>query len=432
MYLLFFLIYTVADPFMVMTENVVKALGDLLFGGMAEGPLKDLLLDGVIGGVGGTLVFVPQIAMLFLLISIMEESGYLARSAFLLDRLLAAVGLHGKSFVPMLSSHACAIPGVMASRSIESPRDRLATVLVVPFMSCGARLPVYTLLIGVFLRPYGAVVESLTLFGCYTLGIIAAVLVSLLLKKTALPESGSEFLLELPHYQWPQPVQLLRVVLRNSWRFVHRAFTIILGFSILLWAGIYYPQLKESHKQDLVHQAGFTPESWKAVLVQKELKEGVSQEDRDRISALQSKLKGEQIAGSVVGTLGHWLEPVIAPLGYDWKIGVGLIGAFAAREVFVSTMGVVYSVGEADQDSHDLHQAMRDDRRIDGKPLWTLPVVLGVLAFFVLAMQCISTVAVVRQETGGWKWPLIQLVGMNVIAYIVAMLIYQIGTAMGA
>lgn len=442
MYFIFFLTYTVADPFMGMAEDGVSALGQLLFGSMGEGALRSLLLDGVIGGVGGVLVFVPQIAMLFLCITILEESGYLSRAAFLLDRLLAAFGLHGKSFIPLLTSHACAIPGIMASRGIENHRDRLATMLVAPFMSCGARLPVYALMIGAFLSSYGSALMSLVLLGCYTLGIVVAIVISLLLKKTVLKPSNAALILELPHYQLPRPNQVLRVVLRNSWLFVRKAGTIILAFSILLWASLYYPHLSEAEVNGILAKSGLSAERFEEVssisdetadLSEAEVsafleKAGVSSKEVDHVAKVSGLISGAQMEGSVAGIMGKAIEPMIAPLGYDWKIGVGLIGAFAAREVFVATMGVVYSVGEdQDEESEGLHQAMKADLKPNGNPLWDLPTVFSILVFFVIAMQCISTVAVMRQETGSWKWPIIQLVGMNVLAYVLALLVYQIG-----
>ena len=445
MYFVFYLTYTVADPFMGMAEDGVAALGDWLFGTMGEGPLRSLLMDGVIGGVGGVLVFVPQIAMLFLCITLLEESGYLSRAAFLLDRLLAAVGLHGKSFIPLLTSHACAIPGIMASRGIENYRDRLATMLIAPFMSCGARLPVYALMIGAFLSPFGAAVESLVLLGCYTMGILVAVVISLLMKKTILKPSKAALILELPHYQLPRPTQVLRVVLRNSWLFVRKAGTVILAFSILLWAALYYPQLDEAKVNAILAESGFSADRFEEVSAfSLELEE---MEDSGRESILESKgistkelsdaskasglVSGAQMEGSYAGQLGKVIEPMIAPLGYDWKIGVGLIGAFAAREVFVATMGVVYSVGEdQDEESEGLREAMQSDKRSNGNILWDLPTVFSLLVFFVIAMQCISTVAVMKQETGGWKWPLAQLVGMNILAYVSALIVYQVGSVL--
>ena len=445
---MFYMLYIVADPLMQLAQGGITSLGEMCFGFLDEGPLKSLILDGAVAGVGGIVVFVPQIAVLFLCISLLEESGYLARAAFLLDRLLASVGLHGKSFIPMLSAHACAIPGIMAARSIENQRDRLATMFVAPFMSCGARLPVYALLIGVFLAPYGALAQSLTLFGCYSLGILMAILVALVLKKTALKEPPAAFLLELPSYQCPVLTQVLRVVLRNSWMFISKAGTVILGFSILLWAALYYPRLDENSQKSWLVSRGMEWDTYHtAKKVNEELsslgaeilpeqkntallKAGLSPEIFDNYKVLSNEWSGRQVEQSWAGRGGKWIEPLIAPLGYDWKIGIGLIGAFAAREVFVSTMGVVYSVGENnDEESTSLRAAMVADRRSNGAILWTLPTVFSVLVFFVIAMQCMSTIAVMRQETGGWKWPLIQIATMNTLAYILAMAVYQIGTA---
>jgi ferrous iron transport protein B len=317
----------------------------------------------------------------------------------------------------MLSSHACAIPGIMGARSIDNHRDRLATMFVAPFMSCGARLPVYALLIGVFLAPYGPALQSLTLFGCYSLGILVAIATALVLKKTALKAPPSAFLLELPTYQWPDLKQVSRIVWRNSFLFIKKAGTVILGFSILLWASLYYPRMSETQQQTL-QQEFITSHTTQSNSDQQE-------------QAMQDFLAAKQVEQSWSGRLGKAMEPAIAPLGYDWKIGIGLIGAFAAREVFVSTMGVVYSIGEdADEASEGLHQAMEKDQRSNGDALWNLPTVFSVLVFFVIAMQCISTVAVMRQETGGWKWPLIQLFSMNGLAYVMAFLVFQIGSAL--
>ena len=450
---MFYMIYVVADPLMGAAEDGVAALGDLLFGSMNDGPLKSLLVDGIIGGVGGVLVFVPQIAVLFFCISLLEESGYLARATFLLDRILALVGLHGKSFIPLLSSHACAIPGIMAARSIESHRDRLATMFVAPFMSCGARLPVYALLIGVFLKPYGAFVQGLTLMSCYSLGIFIAVFTALLLKKTALRAPPAAFLLELPHYQFPEWMQVARIVFRHSFAFVRKAGTVILGFSILLWAALYYPRMDEGTRQQLIQDAGWTqaeidrlePVKEAMAEIDENLADvkveilqakvlaqyGVEASRLEALTALEEHISGRQTEQSWAGRAGKFMEPLIEPMGYDWKMGIGLIGAFAAREVFVSTMGIVYSVGEADEESESLHEAMRSDLRADGTALWTIPTVLSVLVFFVIAMQCISTVAVMKKETGGWKWPIIQLVSMNLLAFVLATIVFQVGTALG-
>ncbi|MDA3960069.1 MAG: ferrous iron transport protein B [Planctomycetota bacterium] len=430
MYGIFFMVYYVAGPFMDLAESAITALGAALFGGMAEGALKSLLLDGVIGGVGGVLVFVPQIAMLFLLISLLEQSGYLARAAFLLDRSLAAVGLHGRSFIPMLSAHACAIPGIMAARGIGSRGDRLATMFVAPFMSCGARLPVYTLLIGVFLAPHGAGIEALALFGCYTLGIVMAVVTAIVLRKTALNEPPAAFLLELPAYRPPHLGQIARTVARNSWMFVRKAGTVILAFSIILWAALYYPRASEQQINAIITAEGMSTEQYAALTADDADPASITTANSERLATITSTISSTQVNGSVAGRAGKLIEPAIAPLGYDWQIGIGLIGAFAAREVFVSTMGVVYSVGEeADENDEQLHDRMRSDTRADGSPLWTIPTVLSVLVFFVIAMQCVSTLAVMRAETG-WKWTIAQWAVMNSLAYLMALAVFQIGSAL--
>lgn len=443
MYAVFYLVYVVADPFMGLAEDGVAALGTALFGGMPSGALKSLLLDGVLGGVGGVLVFVPQIAMLFLLIALLEQSGYLARGAFLLDRLLAGVGLHGRSFIPMLSSHACAIPGILATRSIPSAGDRLATMFVAPFMSCGARLPVYALLIGVFLAPHGAGIAAAALLGCYSLGILCAVAVALVLRRTALKEPPAAFLLELPSYKPPQPGQVARAVGRGAWLFVRKAGTVILTFSVVLWAALYYPRLGDERAAEIIAASPLDAERYAAASDAAEALDpnvdtatrttalaarGCAPADLEAAAALDAEIAGAQIAGSLAGRAGKLIEPVISPMGYDWKIGIGLIGAFAAREVFVSTLGVTYAVGEeADEASAGLHAAMRRDTRADGSRVWTLPTVLSVLVFFVIAMQCISTVAVMRAEAG-WRWALAQLAVMNALAFVAATAVYQIGT----
>ncbi|MFW5845939.1 MAG: ferrous iron transport protein B [Planctomycetota bacterium] len=415
--LVFYTIFVLADPLMGACEEGVMALGAWLADSMAPGPLKDLLLDGVIAGVGGVLVFVPQIAILFGLLSILENSGYLARAAFLMDRVLCKVGLHGKSFIPMLSSHACAIPGVMAARSIEDKHDRLITMLVAPFMSCAARLPVYFLIIHTLFGHWSAMGRSLLMLSLYLGGIAAAAGTALLARRTLLRSASPNFLLEFPPYARPQLMSVLRSMWTNAGIFVRKAGTVILAFSILLWAALTYPRLGDEAQQEIASAHGISEQS-------------LSQETiaPERLEAYENALSAAQMRQSAAGRLGQAIEPVIAPLGYDWKIGVGLIGAFAAREVFVSTMGIVYSAGEADEGSEPLQAAILGDVRPDGTPMWTTPVALGLLAWFVIAMQCIRTVAIMRRETGGWRWPLAQLAYMNGLAWIVAFAIFQIGS----
>lgn len=388
---LFTAVFWLAKPMMDAVKDGVAWLGAHVAAKLPDGPLRALVADGIFAGVGTVLVFVPQIALLFLFLAALEDSGYLARAAFLMDRVLSKVGLNGKSFIPLLSSFACAIPGILATRTIEGRRDRLATILVAPFMSCSARLPVYALLIAACLPHATAWQQALVLFGLYSLGIVAAVLTSLLLKRK-LDRQRSSFILELPTYKRPQASQVLYQVWTNTKAFVTRAGTTICAFSVVLWALLYYPRAPIDPTLD------------------------------------EARQQAVQIENSFAGRAGHALEPAVRPLGYDWKMGVGLVSAFAAREVFVSTLGITYSVGgTTSEDTKDLSKAMSEDRRPDGSKVWTPLTAVSLMLWFVLAMQCLSTMAVVRRETGGWKWPLAQLAFMNGVAYVVCLIVYQVG-----
>ncbi len=431
---LFVTLFLVADPLMGMCESAVAWLGELVTGKMDGGTLKSLLADGVFAGVGGVVVFVPQIALLFLFLAILEDSGYLARAAFLMDRLLSKVGLHGRSFIPMLSSFACAIPGVMATRTIESRNERLATILVAPFMSCSARLPVYGLLIGAFFgtamfagtpyEPYIWLIQGGIMLACYVLGILAAVVTAYGCKLFLGKGAVTPFILELPTYKFPQPGEVVRQVWTNTAKFLTKAGTIIFCLSIVLWAMAYFPRLPNDKILEVTNRHNAAP-----LVIPADATVEQEAEIRDaRAAELDSAVAGAQLEYSISGRIGHTIEPVIAPLGYDWKIGVGLIAAFAAREVFVSNLAVVYSVGDVEEDATPLEDAIRADTYDNGKPVWTPMVAVSLLVWFVLAMQCISTTAVVRRETGGWSWPLFQLVYMNVVAYVAALITYQVGS----
>ncbi len=409
---LFVGLFLAAEPLMNGIEALVGALAQAVTGGMAEGTLRSLLRDGVFGGVGAVVVFVPQIAILFLFLALLEDSGYLARAAFLMDRLLAKLGLHGRSFIPLLSSFACAVPGIMAARTIASPRERLATMLVAPFMSCSARLPVYGLLIAAFFASYGALAKGGILLACYLLGIAAAAATAGLAKVFLGRDEATPFILEMPTYQVPQPGQVLRHMWQHTWAFLARAGGIIVAVSILLWALAYFPRLPEPAVAAARSQAAAS------------LAADASAEER---SQAQDRAEGAaQLAHSAAGRIGTLVEPVIAPLGFDWKMGIGLIGAFAAREVFVSTMGVVYGVGDVGDDDTPLRQAMVADRGPGGAAVWTPAVAVSLLVWFVLAMQCMSTVAVMKRETGGWRWPLAQLAYMNLLAWVGAFAAYRL------
>jgi ferrous iron transport protein B len=321
-----------------------------------------------------------------------------------MDRLLSRVGLSGKAFVPLLSGFACAIPAIMATRTMDSARDRLRTIFVLPFMSCSARLPVYALLVGAFFATAPAWHRGGIVLGLYVLGVVAAFATSWAWMTRSNQAATSTFILELPTYKTPQLKAVVRAMLTNTWAFISRAGTIIFALSVILWAMTYWPRLDESR-----------------VVVDPSADEAL----------VETTLAAEQLRHSFAGRLGHLIEPVIEPMGFDWKMGVGLVGAFAAREVFVSTMGIVYAAGDAEEDSTPLVDAMLADRYADGSMVWTPLVAVTMLIWFVLAMQCMSTVAIVKRETGGWRWPIIQLVYMNGLAWVLCVAVYQIGRAMG-
>jgi ferrous iron transport protein B len=388
--LMFVCIFFLAQPIMDAIGAGMKSLGVWVGGFMAEGDLRSLVVDGVIAGVSGVVVFLPQILILFFFLGLLEDSGYMARAAFIMDRLMSRVGLHGKSFVPMLSSLACAIPGIMATRTIENRKDRLITILVAPLMSCSARLPVYIVMIALLLPAGSAWQRAGIMLSMYLLGFVAAFVMAWLFKKTLLRSETPMLLLELPPYRAP----VFRGIVLRMWErglvFLRRAGTVILALCIILWALMTYPK------------------------------------PADPNADASTKLRH-----SIAGRVGTAIEPAIAPLGYDWKIGIGLVASFAAREVFVSTMGQIYNIEEADEKNEDLREQMRAERRPDGTPVFTPLVCLSVMVFYVLAMQCLSTVAIVRRETNSWRWPLFQIAYMTVLAWVGAFVVYQGGKLLG-
>lgn len=395
-------VFSWAAPLMDGIEVLIAAIGGAVGDRMPDGDLKSLVVDGVFGGVGSVLVFLPQIAILFAFITLLEHSGYMARAAFLMDRVMRTVGLHGKSFIPMLSGYACAVPGVMATRTIEDPKDRLATIMVVPLMSCSARLPVYTLLIGAFVPATslvpGLTLQGATMLGMYLLGTVAALAVAAVFKRTLLKGPVRPMILELPPYRLPSAWSLLVSVAQRCQLFLRRAGTVILALSIVLWAMATYPRAD----------------------VDPSLPEETQQE--------------RQLEGSVLGRIGHAIEPAVRPLGYDWKIGVSIAASFAAREVFVSTMGTIYGVGSENEAALTEKLQTETDART-GRRVYTPLVAIGLMVFYVFALMCISTVAVTVREAGGgalgWKWASIQFVYMLVLAYGAAWLVYAGGTALG-
>ena len=392
MLVVFQALFTWSEPAIALIESGVAGIQVLAAAMLPAGPLTDLIINGIIAGVGNVVVFVPQIGLLFLFIGLLEDSGYLARVAFVIDRLMRSVGLNGRAFVPMLSGFSCAVPAVMATRTIESRTDRLLTMLVLPLMSCSARLPVYVLITATVFAPgtrFGFLsAGAVLLFAMYMLSVVAALTAAAVLRRTVLKGPGAPLVLELPPYRLPAP----RVLLFNVWQRV-RAFligagTVILALTIVLWALLSYPRAS-------------------------------------------GEAAGEQLRHSFAGRLGHAIEPAIAPLGFDWRIGVGIIGAFAAREVFVSTLAIVFDIESANGDDEPLRDALRAATWPDGRRLMTPLAGVSLMVFFVLACQCMSTIAVVRRESGTWSWPLFMLAYMTVLAYGASLAVYQVGTRLG-
>ena len=423
MYVVFEMLFSWSEPLMGLIETAVTATQSLVHGTLPDGALRDLLEDGVIAGVGNVIVFVPQIGLLFLMLGFLEDSGYLARVAFMIVRVMARVGLHGKAFVPLLGGFACAVPAVMATRTIETRRDRIATMLALPLMSCSARLPVYVLVIATVFageERVGGVfsVGAVVLLTMYVVSAIATLIAAAVLRRTALKGPRPALVLELPPYRRPE----WRTLLRSTWErvraFIVDAGTIILALSIVLWALLTYPKSDEVHAR---YEAQRT-----------ELASVADDEARERqLSELDSAEAGEQIRVSVAGRLGTAMEPVLTPLGFDWRIGVGIIGAFAARELFVSTLAQVFGISAGDDDPTPVREALATATHRDGRKLMTPLAGVSLMLFFVFACQCMSTIAVVKRESGSWKWPLLMFAYMTVVAYVVSLAVYQLGSALG-
>lgn len=423
MALVFQALFSWSEPAIGLIEAGVESLKALVGGALAEGPFRDLLLDGVIAGVGNVVVFVPQIALLFVFVTVLEDSGYLARVAFVIDRVMGGVGLHGKAFVPMLSGFACAIPAVMATRTIESRRDRLLTMLVVPLTSCSARLPVYVLVIGAVFsgsaKVFGLIeLGAVVLFSMYALSVLAAIGAAAVLRRTVLRGPRPTMLLELPPYRRPRMRNVALATWERVRRFLVDAGTVILALTIVLWAGLTYPK-------DEATPARLAPLREAAASIDDEA------ERNERLAALEAEEKGAALRHSVGGRIGTAIEPALEPLGFDYRIGIGILGAFAAREVFVSTLGIAFDVGEADEESAGLRDALRSAKRRDGTTLMTPLAGVSLMVFFVLACQCMSTIAVVRRESGSWKWPGLMFAYMSLLAYGAALLVYQGGKLFG-
>lgn len=458
MFLVFQSIFTWAGPLMDQIDSAKEALATWVTSLMEPGPLRSLLVQGVIEGVGGVLIFLPQILILFAFIAVLEDCGYMARAAFLMDKLMAKCGLSGKSFIPLLSSMACAIPGIMAARVIENRRDRFATILVAPLMSCSARLPVYALLIAAFLsenQGYPWWVPGLVLFGLYLIGLVVAPLVAWALKGTLLRGETPVFVMEMPLYKVPSVRTVLQRMGEAGVMFLRRAGTVILATMIIVWALLYFPVNDPSDGQ-----------SFDLKIAQREVDIEKSQEKLEAADDVVEKAKIETAIGdaekeiaklrhdwhenSYLGQAGHAIEPAVRPLGWDWRIGMAALASFPAREVFVGTMSIIFPEAdqledetegsapasggeEAEEEDEEaraqksLIHSLQSQRHADGSRVFTVPVALSVMVFFALCCQCASTLAVIRRETNSWSWPVFTFVYMTALAYIGALVVYQVG-----
>ena len=412
LFLLFQSIFWVAEYPMSAIESGMGWLGEFVANKMEKNWFSDLLVNGVLAGLGGILVFVPQIMILFGLITLLEDTGYMARISFLSDRIMRRVGLNGKSVMPMIGGFACAVPAIMSARNIENKKERLLTILVTPFMSCSARLPVFTILTSLIIPNKNILgilsLQGLVLMGLYVFGIIIALLVSYILNLLIKIKEKSFFILELPVYRQPRWSNILVTMVEKAKVFVFDAGKVIMVISLLLWG-----------------LSSFGPGEKR-----KEIERGFAKnivEDPINIKKYEIEKSSALLENSYAGIIGRTIEPIIKPLGYDWKIGIALVTSFAAREVFVGTMATLYSVGEdADESGETLRNKMNQAKNTKGEPVYTLATGFSLLVFYLLAMQCMSTLVVVKRETGGWKWPIIQLFFMTGLAYVLSLCIYQV------
>ena len=396
---------------MDLIDTTFAELSDFARSNLPTGVLSDLIVEGIIPGIGGVLIFIPQIAILFLFIAVLEETGYMSRVVFLMDKIMRRFGMNGKSVIPLISGTACAIPAIMATRTISSWKERLITILVVPFTTCSARLPVYAILISLIIpdtKIFGFYnLQAFTLLMLYALGFVTAILAAYILQKTLKIKSNSFFVVEMPNYKLPSVKNVLFDVLEKTKAFVLGAGKIILALSVVLW-----------------FLASNGPESYQNA--EQNTIEKVANQNLET-DELQQKIAAVKLENSYIGIMGKSIEPAIRPLGYDWKIGIALITSFAAREVFVGTLATIYSVGSDDENTATIKEKMRSEiNPATGKKIFNFPAGMSLLVFYAFAMQCMATLAIVKRETKTWKWPLIQLFGMTGLAYVCSLIVFQI------
>jgi ferrous iron transport protein B len=420
---LFFCIFWLAAPAMEAIDAAFAWLGSAVGGLLPTGQVRALAVEGVVGGIGAVVIFLPQILLLSLFIALLEASGYMARAAFILDRLMSRVGLHGRSFIPLLSSYACAVPGILATRTIESAKDRLATILVAPLMTCSARLPVYLIIIAAMLPAGSALTKALLLLGLYVAGTGAALLTALLFKRTLLRGRAPSHVMELPPYRIPQLRSVALELYDKAGAFLLRAGTIIFALSVILWFLLNYPRLPDALPDDNPPVAtAFQAADGAVVAHQASNEVAVAAEFADDPHS-------RQLAHSFAGRFGSLIEPLFRPLGFDWKITVAVLASFAAREVFVSTLSIAYAAGDSEDDPAGLLETLQRQRRPDGNPVFDVPTCLSILLFFAFALQCISTIAVVRRETASWRWPAIQFAYMLALAWLAGAAVHALASA---
>lgn len=457
MVLVFQCLFAWAVPLQTFLEDLIATVTNGLTSAMPDGVLESLLANGVVAGVGAVLVFLPQIAILFLFIAILEDCGYMSRAAYLMDSLMARVGLSGKSFIPLVSSFACAVPGIMATRVIEDRRDRLVTILVAPLMSCSARLPVYTIMIASFIpnRHYLGGwfgLQGLTMVSMYLLGIVTAIGVAMALRRTVLPGKTPPFLMELPDYRLPSLRVVVSRVWEQCWVFIRGAGTLILAVTVVLWALAYFPRPEQLEVDVRAQYAGqldslrleLAAAESRAVNQRPEQGEGdATDSDAARMDwelrhtelqkQIENHIAGAYMEQSWLGRLGKLIAPLVRPLGWDWRIGCAVVASFPAREVVIGAMGVIYNLGEGqNEESVSLKEELR--RQVwpgTNRPIFTIPVALSIMVFFSLCAQCAATLSTIYLETKSWRWPMFAFTYMTCLAYVGALLTYQVGTWLG-
>ena len=416
MLVIFALIFWAAQIPMHLIDHLFATIGTWVGAMLPAGDLQSMMEYGVIGGVGGILVFLPQICILFFVLSLLEDTGYLSRAAFVMDKVMRRFGLPGKAFVPMLSAHACAIPAIMSTRVIENPRDRLLTILITPLMTCSARIPVYAM-VTALLFPNSPWKAAAVFTAAYGTGVVAALGAALVFRHTILPGESKALMIELPPYRLPGLRTALLHTFDRAKIFVRQAGTIILAISLILWALSYYPKSSPPAEAAAMNaQAAQLAKSGDAGKA-------------DELNATANRLTAQNsLQNSFAGHIGHAIEPVIRPLGYDWQIGIGILSSFAAREAIVPTLAIVYGVGKetAEKNPDSLYDSLRHATRSDGSPIFNTATCASLLVFYILAAQCLSTTAVVRRETNSWKWPLFQIAYMTGLAYVAAFIVFQV------